>query len=536
MITLSDIPRRWSRLAADREALVFEEHRLSWRELDERIDRLAHAFRALGIGPGEHIAVLAFNHHRFVELYYAASRAGNVIVPLNWRLAGDELRHILDDSEAVALFVDPEFWPVVREIRSEVPALRSVVSLGDPIEGAEDYEALLAAAPSGPFADVRDENALFILMYTGGTTGKPKGVMISNRNIMTGTLGCLQAGAEIRQTDSTLMVLPLFHISLWPVTGAHYAGARVVVSRRFDMVEMLDTLEREEINHVNFVPTLIGLLLDTPGVENHDLSKLRVISFGGAPASLELLLRLRARFPDVEVNQGYGMTEAAPILSVLDGVAYSDTETPLGRRRLESAGREAMTTEVRIVDAEDSVDHQSLPAGVVGEVVAQGANIMLGYWKNPELTAERLRDGWLHTGDMGMIDEDGFIFLVGRKDDMIITGGENVYPREVEDVILTHPAVAECAVVGMPDPVWGEQVVAFVVLGSGQSVSAEEIVAFCETKLAGYKKPRRVEFVEDLPKTMIGKVSHREVRDAHRQREDPNPAPTSSTKNQARQQ
>jgi acyl-CoA synthetase (AMP-forming)/AMP-acid ligase II len=193
-----------------------------------------------------------------------------------------------------------------------------------------------------------------------------------------------------------------------------------------------------------------------------------------------------------------------------------------------------MTTEVRIVDAEGSVDHQPLPAGVVGEVVARGANLMLGYWKNPELTAERLRDGWLHTGDMGMIDEDGFIFLVGRKDDMIITGGENVYPREVEDVILMHPAVAECAVVGMPDPVWGGQVVAFVVLRSGHSVSAEEIVAFCETKLAGYKKPRRVEFVEDLPKTMIGKVSRREVRDAHRRREDSNPAPTSSTENQAR--
>ena len=184
--------------------------------------------------------------------------------------------------------------------------------------------------------------------------------------------------------------------------------------------------------------------------------------------------------------------------------------------------------------AAQTINH--FPAGVVGEVVARGANIMLGYWKNPELTAERLRDGWLHTGDMGIIDEDGFIFLVGRKDDMIITGGENVYPREVEDVILTHPAVAECAVVGMPDPVWGEQVAAFVVLGSGQSVAAEEIVAFCETKLAGYKKPRRIEFVEDLPKTMIGKVSHREVRDAQRRREDSNPAPTSSTKNQARQE
>lgn len=527
MITLSDIPRKWSRLAPEREALVSDEQRLSWRELDERVDRLAHAFRALGIGPGEHIAVLAFNHNRFVELYYAASRAGNVIVPLNWRLAGDELRHILDDAEVVALFVDPEFWPVAEQICGDVPGLRTVVSLGDPIDGAENYEDLLAAAPADPFADVRDENALFILMYTGGTTGNPKGVMISNRNIMTGTLGCVQAGAGVLPTDSTLMVLPLFHISLWPVTGAHYIGGRVVLSRRFDMAEMLSTLEREQITHVNFVPTLIALLLDAPGVDEHDLSKLRAISYGGAPISLELLLKLRDRFPNIDINQGYGMTEAAPILSMLDGVAHSDTETPFGRRRLQSAGREAMPVELRIVDADDSADHRPLPPGAVGKVVARGANIMLGYWKNPELTAETIRDGWLHTGDLGMIDEDGYVFLVGRENDMIITGGENVYPDEVEEVIRTHPAVAECAVVGLPDPVWGEQVVAFVVCRPEHSVSADEIVDLCATKLAGYKKPRRVEFVESLPMTMIGKVSRKELRDAYGTREDSTPNLTS---------
>jgi acyl-CoA synthetase (AMP-forming)/AMP-acid ligase II len=527
MITLSDIPRKWSRLAAEREALVFDEHRLSWRALDERIDRLAHALRALGIREGEHVAVLAFNHHRYVEMYYATSRAGNVIVPLNWRLAGEELRHILEDSEAVALFVDPEFWPIVQEIRGAATKLRAVVSLGEHLDGAEDYEALLADAPSGRFPDVRDENRLFILLYTGGTTGKPKGVMISNRNLMTGTLGCVLSATGIRSDDSTLMVLPLFHVSLWPVTAAHYVGARVVVSRRFDMDELLATVEREGVSHVNLVPTLVAMLLAAPGLDSHDLSKLRAITYAGAPMPLELLLRLRARFPAAEISQGYGMTEAAPIITVLDEVTHRDSETELGRRRLKGAGREALTTEVRIVDPDDDGRHEPLPPGVVGEVVARGANVMLGYWKNPELTAERLRDGWLHTGDLGMVDEDGFLFLTGRKDDMIITGGENVYPQEVEEVILAHPAVAECAVVGLPDDLWGEQVTACVVVQPGQVVSADEITAVCEVKLAGYKKPRRVEFQESLPKTLVGKVAYRELRESLIKRDDADLAPMS---------
>lgn len=513
MRMLSDIPRKWSRLTPDRDALVFEEHRLSWRTLDGRVDRLAHTFRTLGVRPGEHVAVLAYNHHRFVELYYAASRAGNVIVPLNWRLAGDELRHILDDSEAVALFVDPEFWPVVAAIREHAPRLRTVVSLGAPLRATEDYEALLADAPPTAFPDADDEDALFILMYTGGTTGRPKGVMLSNRNLMTGTVGCVLSAAGIHPTDSTLMVLPLFHISLWPVTAVHYVGGKAVVTRRFDLDELLGTIARERVTHVNLVPTAVAFLLDAPGLDDHDLSSLRAITYGGAPMPLPLLLRLRARFPDVTVSQGYGMTEAAPIVAVLDDASHRDTETEAGLRRLESAGQEAITTEVRVVDPTPGADHEPLPAGAVGEIVARGANVMLGYWKNPTLTDERLRGGWLHTGDLGTIDDDGYLFIVGRKDDMIITGGENVYPREVEDVILTHPAVAECAVVGVPDPAWGQQVAAFVVPRPGHRVSADDIVSFCGARLAGYKRPRRVEFHDSLPKTLIGKVSYKDLRD-----------------------
>jgi acyl-CoA synthetase (AMP-forming)/AMP-acid ligase II len=524
VLTLSDIPRKWARLAPEREALVFDDDRLSWRTLDSRVDRLAHAFRSLGIKRGEHIAVLAMNHHRYVELYYAASRAGNVIVPLNWRLAGEELKHILVDAEAVALFVDPEFGPVVDKIRDSAHRLRVVVSFGDSIEVAEGYEALLAAAPSVAFPDTRDENALFILMYTGGTTGKPKGVMLSNRNLMAGTLGCLLGGPALRPTDTTLLVLPLFHIALWPVVAAHFAGARAVISRRFDLAEVLEILEREQVTHVNLVPTVVGFLLAFPGLDEHDLSSLRLITYAGSPMPLDLLLRLRARLPEVDIVQGYGMTEAAPIISVLDEVAHRDTTSVVGLRHLEGAGHEALTTEVQIVDEGD----QPAAPGVVGEIVARGANVMLGYWKNPELTAVRLRGGWLHTGDLGTLDEDGFLYIVGRADDMIITGGENVHPREVEEVIVTHPAVAQCAVVGLPDPAWGEQVTAFVVCRAGQSATAEDIVSLCEERLAGYKRPRRVEFRDSLPMTLVGKVSHRQIREAETQMSTSNRGPSST--------
>jgi acyl-CoA synthetase (AMP-forming)/AMP-acid ligase II len=509
MITLDDIPAKHARLTPERECLACEGHRLTWRQLDERIDRLANGLRALGIAPGEHVAILSLNNHRYVELYYGAARAGLVVVPLNWRLPPEELAWVVEHSDAVALVSDGAMADAAAQVRALAPGLRGAISLDGPAApGVTDYEELLQRSSPARHVGPRDEDAMCMLMYTGGTTGRPKGVMISHRNLLTAALGCALAGS-IRPTDSTLMVLPLFHIALWPVVALHYVGGRVAVLPRLDLAEALETIQRERVTHINVVPTILTFLVGFPDVERFDLSSLRLLTYAGAPITLPLLLDVKQKFPALELSQGYGLTEAASLVSLLDADAHRDAGTELGLRRLRSAGREALTTAVRIV----GLDGREAAPEMVGEVHARGANVALGYWKDPQLTASTLRDGWLCTGDLGYLDRDGFLFIVDRKNDLIITGGENVYPRQVEDVVAAHPAVQECAVIGAPDPVWGEAITAVVALRPGAEATAEELVAFCASRLAGYMKPKRVVFVDELPKTPVGKITRRAVRE-----------------------
>jgi acyl-CoA synthetase (AMP-forming)/AMP-acid ligase II len=507
---LDDIPRKHAKLDPDFECLVFEEHRLTWRQLNERVDRLANGLAAMGIRPGEHLAILAQNSHRFMEFYYACARSGIVAVPLNWRLAPEEMEYILKHSEAVALLAGAEYAEAASSLRPRVSGLRHLIALDGPAPGMEDYETLLAGASASPHHGPHDENALFILMYTGGTTGLPKGVMLSNRNVLTAALGCL-LGMRIEKKDSTLMILPLFHIAFWPVTVMHYLGSKAVLSKKFDLGYVLETIQRERVTHVNMVPTIAAFLLMFPDLPKYDLSSLRAITYAGSPMPFELLMKLKEKFPNLDFGQGYGLTEAAPTVTMLDDEAHRRTETEIDRRRLTSVGREALTVEARVVDEQD----REVKPGEIGEIVARGANVMMGYWKNPELTAQALRGGWLHTGDMATMDEDGYIYIVDRKHDMIISGGENVYPREVEEVLFKHPAVLEAAVVGVPDPTWGEAVKAVVVLKPGAVAAEEEIMLLCKKHLAGYKKPKSVEFVSSLPKTPIGKILRRAVREKY---------------------
>jgi long-chain acyl-CoA synthetase len=510
MRTIDDIPEKHARLEPDKECLMYEGHRLTWRQLNERIDRLANGLRGLGITPGEHVAILAQNSHRYVEFYYAAARAGLVAVPLNWRLSVEELGYIAEHSESAALLVDTAFQHTAVTLRALAPRIRHTIVLDGSAPQMAGYEQLLHESSARPHQQPRDENAMCVLMYTGGTTGRPKGVMLSHRNLLAATVGCALA-ARLSPSDSTLMILPLFHIALWPVLTLHYLGARAVITARFDLAHVLDTVQRERITHVNVVPTIVALLLSFPDLDRYDLSSLRLLTYAGAPIPFELLMRMRERFPALDLAQGYGLTEASSIVALLDAEAHRHADTEAGRRRLRSAGREALTTAVRIVDERG----QEVPCGTMGEISARGANVMLGYWKDPQLTDTTLRDGWLRTGDIGFLDADGFIYLIDRKNDMIITGGENVYPREVEEVIYKHPAVLECAVLGVPDPVWGEAIKAVVALKPNQTATAEEIMALCAQHLAGYKKPRSVDFMESLPKTSIGKIARRQVRDSY---------------------
>jgi acyl-CoA synthetase (AMP-forming)/AMP-acid ligase II len=506
MRVLGDIPRKNAKLYPDKVCVVFEDERSTWRQFNERINRLAHGLMGMGLSKGDHLAVLMENCPQYLELYFAAAKCGIPVVPLNFRLSLDELTHIMNHSDSVALAVGAEYVARTESLRPGLPAVRHYIAVDGPVEGMQYYEDLISAgSPDEPSIEV-DEDDMAILMYTGGTTGLPKGVMLSHRNILTSLMGIL-TGFSFELNDSTLFVLPLFHISLWAALVHLCLGASVVIVKRPDLGAILGLAQRERVTHVNMVPTLYAWLVNYPQLDKYDLSSIRFMSYAGSPMPVEVLRACIQRFGPI-LGQGYGLTEAAPLVSWLMPEDHVLDGPPEKVRRLQSAGREAINVDVRVVDE----DGRDVEPGQVGEIVVRGANVTAGYWKDPELTAETIVNGWLHTGDMATVDDEGYMYIVDRKHDMIISGGENIYPREIEEVLYRHPAVLEAAVVGVPDETWGEAVKAVVVLKPGQSATEQELIDFCKADLASYKKPRSVEFVAALPKTTIGKILRREVK------------------------
>jgi len=505
---LGDIPRKHARLNPDWECVVCEDVRLNWRQFNERINRLANALAGIGVEKGTKVAILAFNCHRYLEIYYAVAKLGAVAVPLNFRLSPEELTYVINHSDAEFLMVDAGFMEVVKGILPGLDKIETTIALGGPEEGWLDYEEILAAAPdTEPDVEV-DEDDLCHLQYTGGTTGLPKGVMLSHRNYITSAIGMLISSTP-EEGDATLQVLPIFHTAWWPVLIHHYCGGRAVIAKQFDFNEILSMAEKERVTHINMVPILFSWLLDFPDLDKYDLSSIKLLTYAGAPMPADLMRRCIERFGPI-FQQGYGLTEAAPLATMLLEKDQSTLDGPPEiTRRISSAGRESMITEVRLFDDNEN----EVGVGEVGEIVVRGKNIMKGYWKDPELTAKALRGGWLHTGDLATLDEYGFIYIVDRKNDMIITGGENVYPYEVEKVLFEHPAVLEAAVVGVQDKTWGEAVTAVVALKQGETATEEELIGFVKERIAGYKTPKKVVFMDSIPKTAIGKILRRNVRE-----------------------
>ncbi len=336
----------------------------------------------------------------------------------------------------------------------------------------------------------------------------PKGVMLTHRNFLTSAIGMGLAN-QFEPGDATLQVLPIFHTAWWPILVHHTAGGKGIIVKRFDFNEILAMAEKERVTHINMVPVLFSWLLDFPDLDKYDLSSIKYLTYAGAPMPADLMRRCLAKFGPV-FQQGYGLTEAAPLVTLLREEDQCRLEGPPElTRRISSAGRESLVTEVKLVDDDDL----EVPVGEIGEIVVRGKNIMRGYWKDPELTAKVLKGGWLHTRDLARADEQGYIYIVDRKNDMIITGGENVYPFEVEKVFYEHPAVLEAAVVGLQDETWGEVVTATVALKKGARATEDELIKFVRERIAGYKTPKRVFFMESIPKTPIGKIMRRQVRD-----------------------
>jgi len=488
-------------------ATIFGDRIRTFAQQRERVARLAGALCRLGVTPGDRVAYLGLNSDWFVEYYLAAPWADAVVNPVNIRWSPAEIGYSLADSQTRMLLLDDAFVGLVPAIRQQYAGLDTVVYVGDgdPPEGMLSYEALVADGPAVDDAR-RGGDALAGLFYTGGTTGFPKGVMLSHANLITSALGALTTGA-FGAGGRFLAAAPMFHMGgLIPILSAFITGGTHVAVPRFDPVAVMRAIECHRVTDTLLIPIMIQLLVDHPQCAEHDLSSLQRLVYGGSPISVAVLDRARKALPQTDFAQLYGQTELSPTATILMPADHEESGPQPGRLR--SGGQAAPHAEVRIVGPEG----RELPRGQVGEIVCRGGHVMLGYWGKPEQTAAALRNGWVHTGDAGWMDDDGYVYVSDRLKDMIVTGGENVYSTEVENAVSAHPAVANCAVVAVPDDLWGEQVHAVVVRKPGAEVTGAEIRDHVKSLIAGYKAPRTVEFVDVLPATPTGKVLKRELR------------------------
>jgi long-chain acyl-CoA synthetase len=492
MTTMLGPLRRAVQIAADRPAVACGTEELTYTEVWDRCRRLVGGLRARGVGPGDRVAVVGPNCHRYLELYQAVPGAGMVLVPLNQRHTDAELRYALEDSGTKVLFAG-------RPLGGIDDVVEHVIDL------REGYEKLLATADPDDLAADLPDSTLAGLFYTGGTTGAAKGVMLTHRNLVANALH-FQVFWPFRPETCWLIAAPLFHAagSVAVLATVWHAGRQVVLPV-FDAAAGLDLVEQHGVTATLVVPTMLAALTDEQVARPRDVSTLRAICHGGSPVATETVRRAHDAFPGAELLHLYGATETAPIATTLRG-----EELLLDSPRVRSCGQPAVGVEVEIVD----VDGRRLPTGAVGEVVVRGDNVMAGYWNKPHQTAEALVDGWYHTGDLGYMDDEAFVYLVDRAKDMIVSGGENVYSTEVEDALYRHPAVLEAAVFAVPDRHWGEAVHAVVV--PRREVTPDELVAHCRQLIAGYKVPKEIELRSDpLPKSGAGKVLKRELREPY---------------------
>jgi acyl-CoA synthetase (AMP-forming)/AMP-acid ligase II len=507
-----------ARIFGRKTAVVCEEKRFTYREFAERCDRLSGALLRLGVGPGDRVAYLSFNCHRLLEAYYGVPQIGAILLPLNIRLNPEELAYILNDATPRLLCFDPDFVPLVEALRPEVPGIEYYVALGGRKPSwahPADYDELIAAADPCEI-DYReiDENSVAELFYTSGTTAHPKGVMLTHRNLY---LHALYTTIGLRCADDAVRIytVPLFHVNSWG--GPHIlalTGGRHVMIKKFDPLAVLELSERERVTQWHMVPTMLVALLNHPDFSKYDLSSLREVVIGGAPTNTALVREAEQKIPGCAAMGGYGLTETSPVLTLARIKDHLAGEPPAVQfERKATAGYAFAGSEIRVVD----LNGQDVKpdAKEVGEVMVRGDVVMAGYWNQPQETARVIRDDWLATGDLATIDEEGYVQIVDRVKDMVLSGGENIATAEIERVLYQHPGVLECAVIPVPDDCWGEVPKALITLRPGCSATEQEILDHCRRHLAGFKVPKSVEFVESLPKGGTGKILKRVLREKY---------------------
>jgi acyl-CoA synthetase (AMP-forming)/AMP-acid ligase II len=485
---------------------------LSYRQAVAQANQLANALISAGLQRGDRIAYLSRNSMDYAILFFGASKAGVVPVPLNYRLAPPEWRYIINDAGAKILIAQPEYLEPLEDVRGALESVEGFVAIDQPRPPVwRDYRSWIAEQPGSPPERYVSGDDDVYQMYTSGTTGRPKGAVLSHRAVTANTLQQLMALPPRAAGERCLIVSPVYHAAAAVTSfGCTAAGGCLYIQEDFNPFEVVRALSEERISFTTLVPAMIqACLVMVPDVAQRRYDDLKIIGYGASPIAEHTLRRALEAFR-CDFVQGYGMTEVTSALTFLTAADHQRAlhDSP---GLLVSAGRPLIGTEVRVVDANDN----PVPSGTIGEVVGRGPQLMRGYWNLPEASAVALRGGWMHTGDAGIMDENGYLYLQDRVKDMIVSGGENIYPREVEEVLFQHPAVADAAVIGVPDDTFGESVKALVVLRQGMVATPEEISNFCKGRLAGYKRPRSVEFIATLPRNPSGKVLKRELREPY---------------------
>ena len=506
-----DMIRRWEAAEPGRVAVRAGDEARTWGEFAARIRQNASAQRAAGLTAGDRVAFLDKNHPACLETTLACALAGTANAVVNFRLAPEEVAYVINDSGARVLFAGAEFLPVIEQIRPRLAAVERVIPIGGDADG---YEQFLAGAPAaGPGHQAQPDDC-FLQLYTSGTTGFPKGVMLTHRS-MVGHSRAASSGVRMERDSVNMVAMPLFHVggTSWALAGMS-EGAETVVVRELVPDQVLAQFGRERITHGFFVPAAFGFFLQVPGMTEHDYSSLRCLCYGGAPMPTPLLRRAMEAFAGVDFYQVYGMTEGSGAFCLM---GPEDHRHPAHPERLKSAGRPVAGMEMRVTDPATG---QPVPDGELGEFELRGDLVMAGYWQRPADTAATITDGWLHTGDAGRRDQHGFYYIEDRVKDMIISGGENVYPAEVERVLAEYPDVADVAVIGVPDEKWGEAVKAVVVPRPGATLDTARLLESCRPHLAPFKRPASVDIVNALPRNATGKILKRMLREPYWQGRD----------------
>jgi len=506
-------------ICPDRDGIVFEGKRYTFGQVNERSNRLANALAKQGIKKGDLVAILQVNCNQYLETYYAVAKIGAILVPLNFRAKDDELTYMLNNCSAVAIFVGDRYVDMVSTMRPGLTSVKHYVSIDAKRTGMLYYEELISSAsPDDPGVEIMDDD-MTILMYTAGTTGRPKGVPMTHNAFGIYVLDNVDpASPDIE--ESNLLTVPLYHVAgFQALLAAVYGGRTVLMMRQFEVKEWMDAVQKEKANRAMLVPTMLKRVIDSPDFNKYNLSSLRVITYGAAPMPFEVIKKAIEVMPNVRFINAFGQTETASTITMLGPedhiISGTKEEKEKKLKRLASSiGRPMSDVEMKVIDAEG----KDLPLYETGEFVARGPRIMKGYWKDADKTAKAFtKDGWLHTGDTGYRDEEGYFYLAGRGDDMIIRGGENISPEEVENVLYSHPKIEEAAVIGVPDPEWGQEVKAIIVLKKGHPATPEEIMEFCRQKISSFKRPRAIVFVDELPRNQMGKILKRVLREKYGQ-------------------